>query len=785
MPAHWPAPTWPTPKKDGFIKDGVVSISCLATCNAPTDTTIWTGRARTDGTFTVTGLQTGDYSVAFWDETQSYIMTILQYSVVGDPVPSQAALPAVTSAVRSTTLPRTFTLNFASNPNVLVNSILTLTGGNNGWAGTFRVSSIVTATSIRVVRTSPAGSPGASATVQPVATKTVFTNPPATDMADVLLPGWFTDLQGHIFNDLNGDALRNECRTDATGDAAVPTCAALVADPTLHITTAMIGQYKSTEGNVVAEPGIADFGLTERTRGNSLQDQGAAIATTNDAGEFDLSQGYPLGQFLIAEAYNPRFKNTGFTYTTDNDLNTDGSRVNHTVQTAQVDVNFLPVIGLSATLDWGVQAYGTGTDYWSGDTTVAAPKNENGGIVGTVTYDVTRNEFDPAYSAQEDYQPGVSGIPMQLWKTKKDANGKLIKTPTGAAQQVGISKSTGVACDRPDASRGTNAVTDTGQDCKPYDYYVTESWTRPTGCTALDVNGNELAGEMALPDHLPKATVDYSHTDPNQPECIEAPMSGFQIGGEGTVDGNYALTSLISPATITGAPAAGGAALEQVYADSQNNAANSAPLTSGDYIVEAVNPVDTVNAKVTHDPTNGGYVPAAGAAKHLYRFTDETAINVMSGDTYVPQDGFGSSGDAGGSGYSVVDGSPKVRQDKNSLGAGTVAKCVGQLQTLPQNTSDNTGLGAVNPDFNAAGGSPYAGETVPVCDAKVVTVVGGRSMNPQASSSTPTCRSRRSSTVWSTTTSTCRPIVAASCSARSLRHPTCRSASTTRTATGS
>ncbi len=100
-----------------------------------------------------------------------------------------------------------------------------------------------------------------------------------------MLPGWFTDLQGVVFNDLNGDGIRQD-----------------------------------------NEPGIPDFMLSERTRGNSVQDQGANIAVTNDAGEYDLSQGYPLGQFLIAEAYNPRYKNTGFTYTTDNDLDTNGTR---------------------------------------------------------------------------------------------------------------------------------------------------------------------------------------------------------------------------------------------------------------------------------------------------------------------------------------------------------------------------------------------------------------------------------------------------------------------------
>ena len=395
---------------------------------------------------------------------------------------------------------------------------------NNRWNGAFTVlPGGLTTTSVRVTRVAGQQPNSNAVAPRPTATKSVDRPPAATNVGDILLPGWFTDLQGVVFNDLNGDGIRQD-----------------------------------------NEPGIPDFGLSERTRGNSVQDQGAQFAVTNDAGEYDLSQGYPLGQFLIAEAYNPRFKNTGFTYTTDNDLNPDGSRVKHTVNSAQVDVDFLPVIGLSGTLDWGVQAYGTGTDYWSGDGVTPAPKNENGAIVGTVTYDVTRNEFDPAFSAQEDYQPGVSGISMQLWKTHKDANGNLVKTGSGAVAQYGVGD-----CLRDDTLRGTNAVL-AGQACKPFDYYVTESWTRPTGCTALDVNGNELAGEMALPAHLPKAAVDYSHTDPNQPGCIEAPMSGFQIGGEGTVDGNYALTSLMTPESLAGAPASG-PALEDFYADAQNN----------------------------------------------------------------------------------------------------------------------------------------------------------------------------------------------------------------------
>ncbi len=124
-------------KEDGVIKDGVVSISCLATCNAPTDTTVWTGRSRTDGTFSVTGLQSGDYSVAFWDETQNYIMDIEQYTVVGDPVQTTTVvpLPAVTAATRAgTPANRTYTLTFASAPAVSTWNTITLVGGNNGWS---------------------------------------------------------------------------------------------------------------------------------------------------------------------------------------------------------------------------------------------------------------------------------------------------------------------------------------------------------------------------------------------------------------------------------------------------------------------------------------------------------------------------------------------------------------------------------------------------------------------------------------------------------------------------
>ena len=182
-------------KEDGVIKDGFVSISCLATCSAPTDTTVWTGRARTDGTFDVTGLETGDYSVAFWDETQNYIMDIEQYHVTsGATVVSATATP--------TTAP---TVTFATNPNLVVGNTVFFTSADPTWNGNFQVMSVspdgLTVT-LQVVN---------GTNTNPTADATSLPTVNVTDVGHILLPGWFTDLQGSIFNDLNGNGIRDTC----------------------------------------------------------------------------------------------------------------------------------------------------------------------------------------------------------------------------------------------------------------------------------------------------------------------------------------------------------------------------------------------------------------------------------------------------------------------------------------------------------------------------------------------------------------------------------------------
>ena len=175
-----------------------------------------------------------------------------------------------------------------------------------------------------------------------------------TNIGDAMLVGWFAEMTGTVFNDLNENGRQ---------------------DP--------------------GEPGIPGFPVVNKTRNNSIEDQGSQISLTDIAGHYNLNQAYPLNQFDVIEAYADGWKTTGVTYQADNQPTPT------TMLGAGVDVSYLPIIGLSGRLDWGVKPYAAG---------------DNGGIVGTVSYGTTRNEVDPSQAAVEDYQPGIPGLQVDLFK---------------------------------------------------------------------------------------------------------------------------------------------------------------------------------------------------------------------------------------------------------------------------------------------------------------------------------------------------------------------------------
>ena len=175
-----------------------------------------------------------------------------------------------------------------------------------------------------------------------------------TDIGDAMLSGWFAEISGTVFNDLNENGRQ---------------------DP--------------------GEPGIPGFPVAIKTRVNSIEDQGSQVSLTDFAGHYSLDQAYPLNQFNVLEAYADGWKTTGVTYQADNQPTPTTARRR---RRRQLPAHHRPLRDAS-----------TGASS-------PTPPGENGGIVGTVTYDTTRNELDPAQSATEDYQPGIPGIQVDLFK---------------------------------------------------------------------------------------------------------------------------------------------------------------------------------------------------------------------------------------------------------------------------------------------------------------------------------------------------------------------------------
>ncbi len=281
----------------------------------------------------------------------------------------------------------------------------------------------------------------------------------ALDVGLVPLVGWFTHMHGTIFVDDNGNG---------------------VQDP--------------------GEAGVPNFTLTVRERDNSVMDQALNTVTTDDQGKYEIKEAYPLGKFLVLEAFNTRYQTTGITYRGENE------KTSTTTLGGLVDFNFLPIIGIGGEVNWGVTPYAKGT---------------NGGIAGTVSYDTTRNELDPKDAVSESYQPGIPGLMVDLFAP------------------VACGTHTGVAC----SDKGYEIDSSTGALAKGdmIDQYPTEGWQAPKGCTATQWNGKPLTDQLALPQ---QGNPDIT--------CVEAPMAGVAMGpsdatpgqASTSVNGNYGFSGL-------------------------------------------------------------------------------------------------------------------------------------------------------------------------------------------------------------------------------------------------
>jgi hypothetical protein len=402
------------------------------------------------------------------------------------------------------------------------------------------------------------------------------------------------------------------------------------------------------------EQGVPRTAVTLRERDNSLMDQMQNTVTTNSKGEYSISEGYPLTRWVVLEHFNTRYEGTGITFQGENDPQET------TLLGAAVDVNTLPIIGLGGRVDWGVRPYAPDT---------------NGGIVGTITYDTTRNELDPAYAVTEPYQPGIPGIKVHLYPVLKDPTTGEPILPNGDP-----------------IPPGGHPVADKAHELTAP--YVSETWTAPKGCTPRQWDGTPLILQ-ALP-------TDRAAT------CIEAPSDGaITMPADNnpdafaqTVNGNYGFATsdlnLYSPVDTVNNPQ--GLALYAPLAEPQ-------PLIPDDYVVTVDMPKDL-------------------KGKPIYQVTREQDVNVFDGDAYVPQENLvnynGPTAQGSGPGVPVTTG-PGAPEAPPSQGGGLgVSPCVGADQTVQ----------VLNNAFNDGGGSPYEGQIRPLCDEKLVTVRGQQATAP-------------------------------------------------------
>lgn len=204
------------------------------------------------------------------------------------------------------------------------------------------------------------------------------------NLGEVPVFQWFTRLENWVFNDMNGNGLR---------------------DP--------------------GEMGIGEQAVNLRWRDGTMYQS----APTDMEGFVPFDQVFPFFAWQVAEVDFARFKATGVTVTVDDggpipfgtggellrdqlkpqpqmmppddgQTNAYSSTVNRTEVGPVLSQAFQGFLGQTSVLEWGKKTYEPG---------------ENGGISGIVFYSTTRAEDDPKYGFGEPWEPGIPRVTVNLY----------------------------------------------------------------------------------------------------------------------------------------------------------------------------------------------------------------------------------------------------------------------------------------------------------------------------------------------------------------------------------
>ncbi len=370
------------------------------------------------------------------------------------------------------------------------------------------------------------------------------------------------------------------------------------------------------------------------------------------------------------------------------------------------------IIGLSGTVDWGVQKYDAAG-------TKGGPRN--GGIVGSISYDTTRNELDPQYAASEDWQPGIPNIPVELYAP--------------------------VDC-------GANA----GEPCDATDRYE------------LAADGSIKQGQAAQLLRLREL---------EQPDGLHRARRGRQRRSPTPGTRTSSRPTRRPPGSASRHSSRGCSSAPTRPTRARRTPTSVRPSTATTASATPAPARSTPPTRRTRSAPAGPSSPCRRRVPRPDRHPEgrhrpaEVPGDLRRGHQHRPGRPGRPAGAAAGLRRPSAHGRRpgRHRQLRTVTGDGTNGAPIGI--TVPASTPVD------NPTFADMGGSPYEGMVKPRCDTKLVDSQQRQVDRARCSTSSPTCPSRRACAASSSTTSTTRPTSATVLYGDKAGVPTSRSASTT------
>jgi hypothetical protein len=357
--------------------------------------------------------------------------------------------------------------------------------------------------------------------------------------------------------------------------------------------------YKDLNNNGmmdVGEPTLGNTDVDQRWRDGSIKES----TFTDPSGyyQYPTAEGGALGRWIVTEQGFARFssypgpsvhnEHTGAVIPSC-DATPVANPCIPVNQGGGLLTNQLLLEGHRATVDWGKRDYAPGTP---------------GQIVGITYFATTRNEFNAALQAHEDYEAAIPDVTVYLETLGLDGQ------PNTADDVI------------------VNA-------------YVTDHWQQPNASQDPQPDGNTFTQNC-------NPIMDFnglnitSMFNPNiGPNCLEVPLMGLQTK-DGAFDGGFAFADYCpngfdeNASDPDNAPCWGEAAHTTHVA--------TVPLIAGTYITHVIMPKDPTDTRdcntvvVAGDlnaTTAKGSIPGGGTGC-IYRIVKEEDVNVDLGNNFTP-----------------------------------------------------------------------------------------------------------------------------------------------------